>query len=136
MASRGVLLDVARTKGVRWLEAGVGVMPEDLEEAEKAAGVRVESGDILLVRTGYYGQSRKSRSARSRVRAQARAQSVSFMNHAVRPYSVETCEVEQPIVALEGYALLEDAAEMGNDERLLADQKRRTPTHPRELILR
>src|SRR5260370_26547850 len=51
--SRGVLLDVARTKGVRWLEAGVGVMPEDLEEAEKAAGVRVESCDILLARTGY-----------------------------------------------------------------------------------
>ena len=29
-------------------------MPEDLEAAEKAAGVRVEPGDILLVRTGHY----------------------------------------------------------------------------------
>jgi kynurenine formamidase len=56
VVSRGVLLDVARTKGVPWLEAGVGVMPEDLEAAEKAAGVRVEPGDILLVRTGYYGR--------------------------------------------------------------------------------
>ena len=56
VVSRGVLLDVARTKGVRWLEASVGVMPEDLEAAEQAAGVRVESGDILLVRTGYYGR--------------------------------------------------------------------------------
>ncbi|HEY7040508.1 MAG TPA: cyclase family protein [Methylomirabilota bacterium] len=56
VVSRGVLLDVARTRGVRWLEAGVGVMPEDLEAAEQAAGVRVESGDILLVRTGYYGR--------------------------------------------------------------------------------
>jgi kynurenine formamidase len=56
VVSRGVLLDVARTKGVPWLEAGVGVMPEDLEAAEKAAGVRVEAGDILLVRTGYYGR--------------------------------------------------------------------------------
>jgi len=47
---------VAAVKGVRWMEAGVGVMPEDLEAAEKAARVRVESGDILLVRTGYYGR--------------------------------------------------------------------------------
>jgi kynurenine formamidase len=56
VVSRGVLLDVAATKGVRWLEAGVGVMPEDLEAAERTAGVRVEPGDILLVRTGYYGR--------------------------------------------------------------------------------
>jgi kynurenine formamidase len=56
VVSRGVLLDVALTRGVRWLEAGEGVMPEDLDAAERAAGVRVESGDILLVRTGYYGR--------------------------------------------------------------------------------
>jgi kynurenine formamidase len=56
VVSRGVLLDVARARSVPWLEAGVGVMPEDLEAAERAAGVRVESGDILLVRTGYYGR--------------------------------------------------------------------------------
>jgi len=56
VVSRGVLLDVARTRGVPWLEGGDGVMPEDLEAAERAAGVRVESGDILLVRTGYYGR--------------------------------------------------------------------------------
>jgi kynurenine formamidase len=56
VASRGVLLDVARTRGVRWVEGGQGVMPEDLEAAERAAGVRVEAGDILLVRTGYYGR--------------------------------------------------------------------------------
>jgi len=56
VASRGVLLDVARARGVRWLEAGQGVMPEDLEAAERAAGVRVEAGDILVVRTGYYAR--------------------------------------------------------------------------------
>jgi kynurenine formamidase len=56
VVSRGVLLDVARARGVPWLEAGEGVMPHDLEAAERAEGVRVESGDILLVRTGYYGR--------------------------------------------------------------------------------
>ena len=56
VVSRGVLLDVARARGVRWLERGEGVMPEDLEAAERASGVRVEPGDILLVRTGYYAR--------------------------------------------------------------------------------
>src|SRR5262249_32155048 len=56
VVSRGVLLDVARARGVEAVEGGQGVMPEDLEAAEKAQNVQVESGDILLVRTGYYGR--------------------------------------------------------------------------------
>jgi kynurenine formamidase len=56
VVSRGVLLDVARARGVRWMEAGQGVMPADLEAAERAQGVRVEAGDIVLARTGYYGR--------------------------------------------------------------------------------
>ena len=51
VVSRGVLLDVAALKG-RWLDSGEGVLPEDLEAAERAQGVRVEAGDMLLVRTG------------------------------------------------------------------------------------
>jgi len=58
VVSRGVLLDIAALRG-RWLSAGEGVMPEDLEAAEKAAGLRVEEGDILLLRTGYYGRRLK-----------------------------------------------------------------------------
>ncbi len=56
VVSRGVLLDVARARGVAWLQPGEGVFPEDLEAAEDAAGVRVEPGDLLLVRTGYYAR--------------------------------------------------------------------------------
>ena len=55
VVSRGVLLDVAALKG-RWLGSGEGVTPEDLEAAEKAQNVRVEPGDILLIRTGYYAR--------------------------------------------------------------------------------
>lgn len=55
VVSRGVLLDVAALRG-RWLESGEGVMPEDLEAAEQAAGVRVAEGDLLLLRTGYYAR--------------------------------------------------------------------------------
>ncbi len=56
VVSRGVLLDVAGTRGVPWLERGEGLMAGDLEAAERAQGVQVEAGDILLVRTGYYGR--------------------------------------------------------------------------------
>jgi kynurenine formamidase len=49
---RGVLLDVARARGVDRLEAGAAVSPADLEAAERLAGVEVGEGDLLFVRTG------------------------------------------------------------------------------------
>jgi kynurenine formamidase len=52
VVSRGVLLDVARTKHVNVLEPGYPIMPADLDEACALAGVDVASGDIVLVRTG------------------------------------------------------------------------------------
>src|SRR5438093_1161000 len=55
VVSRGVLLDVAALKG-RWLESGEGVMPEDLDAAEKAQGGRVEPGAIPRIRTGSLGR--------------------------------------------------------------------------------
>ena len=54
IVSRGVLLDIPHARGVDWLNPDQPVMPEDLEAAEEAQGVRVEVGDILLVRTGNY----------------------------------------------------------------------------------
>jgi kynurenine formamidase len=50
--TRGVLLDVARARGAPWLEAGDGIAVADLEAAERLAGVRVGSGDALVVRVG------------------------------------------------------------------------------------
>jgi kynurenine formamidase len=53
LVGRGVLIDVPRTRGVPWVEPGEHIFREDLEAAERAQGVRVEAGDILLVRTGH-----------------------------------------------------------------------------------
>ena len=50
--TRGVLMDLPKLKGVKWLEPGTPIYAEDLEAWEKKAGVRVESGDVLLIRTG------------------------------------------------------------------------------------
>src|SRR5262245_11065356 len=52
IVSRGVLLDIPRARGVQYLEAGEPIFPDDLERAERDAGLRVEPGDVLLVRTG------------------------------------------------------------------------------------
>ncbi|MFI9767019.1 cyclase family protein [Streptomyces sp. NPDC052415] len=55
IVSRGVLLDVARARGVERLDGAHAVTPEDLEAAEELAGTRVRAGDIVLVRTGQMG---------------------------------------------------------------------------------
>jgi kynurenine formamidase len=52
IVSLGVLLDVPRARGIEFLEPGTPIVPEDLELAEAQSGVRVEEGDVLLVRTG------------------------------------------------------------------------------------
>ncbi len=55
IVSRGVLLDVARARGVDRLAGDHAVSPEDLEAAEAMADVRVRAGDVVLVRTGQMG---------------------------------------------------------------------------------
>ncbi len=53
IVTRGVLLDVAATRGVDWFEPGDAVFPEDLDAAEVHEGVTVSEGDVLIMRTGY-----------------------------------------------------------------------------------
>lgn len=54
IVGRGVLLDLPRLFGVKWLEPGHAVTREQLEMAEKAQGVRLGEGDIFLFRTGHH----------------------------------------------------------------------------------
>lgn len=61
VTTRGVLLDIARLRGVDVLAADDHVFPEDLEAAEQAAGIRVEPGDVILMRTGEGGARRRER---------------------------------------------------------------------------
>ena len=57
--TRGVLVDMADFKGVDFLEPGTAIKAEDLEAWEKANGVRITSGDVLLVRTGRWERVRQ-----------------------------------------------------------------------------
>src|SRR5918994_1297778 len=53
LVSRGVLLDVARARGVERLEGGHVITGDDLDAAEELARVQVAPGDVVLVRTGH-----------------------------------------------------------------------------------
>jgi len=61
LTGRGVLLDIARYKGVDYLERGYGIKAEDLDGAAKAEGVEVREGDIVLIRTGEMGRCLRER---------------------------------------------------------------------------
>jgi kynurenine formamidase len=52
VVTRGVLIDIPRLKNIEWMEPGDRVFPEDLDAAEKAHGVHVQEGDVLMLRTG------------------------------------------------------------------------------------
>ncbi len=52
VVTRGVLLDLPRAQGIKWISEADGQFPHHLEEAERSCKVHVESGDALLVRTG------------------------------------------------------------------------------------
>ena len=53
LASRGVVLDIPRALGVERLRDGHPVTPDDLDAACELARVTVESGDVVLIRTGH-----------------------------------------------------------------------------------
>ena len=44
MVGRGVLLDIARYKGVDWLEDGYGISNAELDATAEKQGVRIEAG--------------------------------------------------------------------------------------------
>lgn len=53
LVNRGVLLDVARHKGVSALEAGYEITAADLEATAASERVQIREGDSVLIRTGY-----------------------------------------------------------------------------------
>jgi len=53
MVGRGVLLDIARFKGVESLPDGYAITSAELDACAKAQKVEVRKGDFVLVRTGH-----------------------------------------------------------------------------------
>jgi kynurenine formamidase len=57
--TRGILMDIARLKGVEYLEPGTRIYASDLEAWEKRAGVKVSEGDAIFIRTGRWARRAK-----------------------------------------------------------------------------
>ncbi|SVA22777.1 uncharacterized protein METZ01_LOCUS75631 [marine metagenome] len=52
VVTRGVLMDIADLKGVPYMKEGEAVFPEDLDAAESKYNLKVQPGDLMLIRTG------------------------------------------------------------------------------------
>ena len=51
---RGVLLDVARSRGVDWLRTSdPAITPDELDRTATEQGVELRTGDVVMVRTGW-----------------------------------------------------------------------------------
>ena len=59
LTGRGVLLDIASLHSVEELPGGHAISYEDCVNAEKKQGVKVKSGDILLLRTGMMAKAKR-----------------------------------------------------------------------------
>ena len=55
---RGVLLDIARDKGLPWLPTSYAITADDLEGCAERQGVAVGEGDFVLLRTGQMADRR------------------------------------------------------------------------------
>ena len=53
LVTRGVLIDVAGSKGVDMLPTSYNITPEDLQQALAKASQRLQPGDAVLIRTGW-----------------------------------------------------------------------------------
>lgn len=60
LVGRGVLVDVARFKGVESLAPGERISAKDIDETLESEGVAVRRGDFLLIRTGQLGACLKN----------------------------------------------------------------------------
>ncbi len=54
IVGRGVMIDAARFRGVKWLEPGEVVTRQEIEAIEEAEGVRLGEGDMMVFRTGHH----------------------------------------------------------------------------------
>jgi kynurenine formamidase len=53
IVTRGVLIDVAKLKGVPQLQAGYEITVADLQAALKSQAMEIRSGDVVLIHTGW-----------------------------------------------------------------------------------
>ncbi|MEE2778493.1 MAG: cyclase family protein [Acidobacteriota bacterium] len=56
IVTRGILFDIPRLKGLPYLEPGTPIYTEDLDAFEEMAGITVQPGDAIFIRTGRWAR--------------------------------------------------------------------------------
>jgi kynurenine formamidase len=56
LMTRGILMDIPRLRGLKYLEPGTPVYAEDFEAWEKKTGIKVQPGDAVFLRTGRWAR--------------------------------------------------------------------------------
>lgn len=56
IVSRGVLIDIPWLRGVDYLEPGEAIYPAELDQWSERTGVEIQSGDVVLIRTGRWAR--------------------------------------------------------------------------------
>ena len=59
IVSRGLLFDVPRSKGLDYLEPGYPITEDDLDRCLQESGLRIGSGDMVIIRTGQMGYCKR-----------------------------------------------------------------------------
>ena len=54
--TRGILIDIPHLRGVKYLEPGSPIYPEELDAWENRAGLKVGPGDVVFIRTGRWAR--------------------------------------------------------------------------------
>lgn len=56
IVTRGILIDIPRMQGIRFLEPGTPILPGDLETWERNTGLKIAPGDVVFIRTGRWAR--------------------------------------------------------------------------------
>jgi kynurenine formamidase len=54
--TRGILIDIPRLRGKKFLEPGDAIYAEELDEWEEETGTKVRAGDVVFIRTGRWAR--------------------------------------------------------------------------------
>lgn len=121
MVTRGVLLDLAGLRGVDHLPAEYVVGEEDIVEAAGAAGVEIETGDAVLLRTGFRSVFLEDF---DRYRSRQPGIGASAALHLVRR---DVCLIGADTIAVEAMNLVPDT--LADDPRAAAGMTNRLHPH-------
>jgi kynurenine formamidase len=106
ITSRGVLLDICRLRGVdTFCELGDPITPAELDDAARSQGVTVESGDIVVVKTGWWARFLETGDGAEPGAGLDWTCASWLHDHEVAAVAADNLMVENPVSAVDGAIL-------------------------------